>query len=274
MKRERMVPMLIIVAVLVIGVGAGFYLHNNPSLWKQVTMELTMAQPEVGKLTASGFIEAEEVSIAPELGGRVADLLVDEGDEVEAGQVLVRLDGTLLDARIEVAQAGLEAAEAGLAQAEAGARAERIRRAEAELSQAEAGRDGAYQAWQDLMALRDHPQELEAQIALARAQVAAAEAALNQAVAMKDAAEIADDAFGDSKAALSDAEDELAKIPEPYRPSLPGLPLSAHLIPNAYWKSWVGVNTAQAALDGARAGLNALYAMRDHPQELNVQVDA
>ncbi|HET89123.1 MAG TPA: HlyD family efflux transporter periplasmic adaptor subunit [Chloroflexi bacterium] len=36
----------------------------------------------------------------------------------------------------------------------------------------------------------------------------------------------------------------------------------------------MGVNTAQAALDGARAGLNALYAMRDHPQELNVQVDA
>ncbi len=274
MKRERLVPIIIIVVVLGIGAAAGIYLVNNPAVWKQVTNELALAESETEGLTASGFIEAEEVSIAPELGGRVADLLADEGDDVEAGQVLVRLDGALLDAQIEVAEAGLEVAQAGLAQAEAGARAERIRKAEAELAQAEAGRDGAYQAWQDLVALRDNPQELEAQIALAQAQVAVAEAALNQAVAMKDAAEIAEDAFWDGMDALSDAKEELAKIPEPYRPSLPGLPLSAHLIPNAYWKSWVGVNTAQAALDGARAALNVLYQMRDNPQELNARVDA
>jgi multidrug resistance efflux pump len=36
----------------------------------------------------------------------------------------------------------------------------------------------------------------------------------------------------------------------------------------------VGVNTAQAGLDGARAALANLYAIRDNPQELNAQVDA
>ncbi len=226
-----------------------------------------------GPIQASGFIEAEEVAIAPELGGRVVELLVEEGDEVEAGQVLVRLDGTLLEAQIAAAQAALDVAQAQLAQAKAGARLEQIRKAEAQLAQAEAARDGAYQAWQDAIAIRDNPQELDAQIAQARAQVAAAEAALAQAVALEDAAEIAQDAFFDAQEALDEARRQIEQIPEPLRPPLPWLPLEAHLTPNAYWKAWVGVNTAQAALDGARAALADLYALRNDPQQINAQVN-
>ena len=272
MKRKRIV--LIIVAVVVIAAVVGIYFATNPAVWQQVQAQLALTETETGGLTASGFIEAEEVTIAPELGGRVVELLADEGDEVEAGQVLVRLDATLLEAQIDVAQAALDVAEAGLAQAQAGARPEQIRQAEATLAQAEAARDGTYQAWQDLIAIRDDPQELDAQIAQVRAQVAAAEAGLAQATAMKDAAEIGDDAFQKGMEALAEAQEELEKIPEPYRPTLPGMQLDAHLIPNAYWKSWVGVNMAQAGLDGARAALSDLYAIRDNPQELNGQVDA
>ncbi len=274
MKAERIVPIAII-AVIVIGVVAGgIYFATNPEALDQVMAEMDLAEPEVSGLTASGFIEADEVAIAPELGGRVIELLADEGDEIEAGQVLVRLDGTLLDAQAEVAQAALDVAEAGLAQARAGARPEQIRQAEAGLAQAEIARDGSYQAWQDLIAIRDNPQELEAQIILAQSQVAVAEAALAQTVAYKDAAEIANDAFTDGMEAMGDAKREVQKIPKPYRPKLPVLSLDFHMIPNAYWKSWVGVNTAQAGLDGARAALGNLYAMRDNPQGLNAQVDA
>jgi len=56
-----------------------------------------------GPITASGFIEAEEVAVASELGGRVVELPVSEGDEAGTGQVLARLDGTLLEARIAAA---------------------------------------------------------------------------------------------------------------------------------------------------------------------------
>jgi HlyD family secretion protein len=274
MKRQQIVPIVIIVVVVLVAVGAGIYLAMNPAVWEQVQAQMALAEPEAAGLTASGFVEAEEVAIASELGGRVVEILADEGEEVEAGQLLVRLDGALLDAQIEVAEAAVDVAEAGLAQALAGARPEQVRKAEAELKQAEAGRDGAYQAWQDLIAIRDNPQELDAQIVLAQAQIAAAEAALEQATAMKDAVEIANDAYQDGMSALSDARKQIVKIPEPYRPGLPGLQLDVHLIPNAYWKSWVGVNTAQAGLDGARAALSALYAMRDNPLELNAQVDA
>ena len=50
--------------------------------------------------------------------------------------------------------------------------------------------------------------------------------------------------------------------------------MSFNLIPNAYWKAWVGVNTAGAAYDGAVAALNNLYRIRDNPQDLNTQIDA
>ena len=50
--------------------------------------------------------------------------------------------------------------------------------------------------------------------------------------------------------------------------------MGMHLLPNAYWKSWVGVNTAQAAYDGAQQMLNLLYRIRNDPQELEAQVDA
>lgn len=74
---------------------------------------------EGGPLTASGTIEAEEVMVASELSGRVADVLVVKGDTVQAGQVLFRLDDTLLQAQRKQAQAALEAARSRLALAEA-----------------------------------------------------------------------------------------------------------------------------------------------------------
>jgi HlyD family secretion protein len=264
MKQKQVVPIIIIVGVVVIAAVTAIYFLANPAAWQQVAGQMNLSQPKTKGLTASGFIEAEEVAIAPELGGRVLELLVEEGDEVEAGQVLVQLDGTLLEAQIEAAQAGLDMAQAQLAQAQAGARPEQVRQAQAGLAQAQAACDGAYQGWQDLVALRDDPQRLDAQIAQAQAQVAAAKAALDQAVAYKDMAEIAYDKYGD-------ALDKLNDIPSAYRPAMQ---MSFHLIPNAYWKAWVGVNTAGAAYDGAVAALNDLYRMRDNPQELNAQIAA
>jgi HlyD family secretion protein len=273
MRAERIVPIIIIAAIVLGAAAAGIYFALNPAVWAQALVELDLAEAEEAGLTASGFIEAEEVAVAAELGGRVVELLADEGEEVEAGQVVVRLDGTLLDAQIEVTQAALDVAEAGLAQAVAGARPGQIRQAEAGVAQAEAARDGAYQAWQDLIAIRDNPQDLDAQITVVRSQVAQARAALDQAIALKDAAEIANDNFFETRPALDTGLDKLKKIPKDYRPDMPYVPLEFHLIPNAYWKSWVGVNAAQAGLDGAWAALKDLEAMRDNPQELNAQID-
>lgn len=78
-----------------------------------------------GELTASGTITAREVNISPETAGVVREILATESDTVKAGDVLVRLDTTLLQAQMdsstaamEIAAANVKAAEASLAAAQ------------------------------------------------------------------------------------------------------------------------------------------------------------
>jgi multidrug resistance efflux pump len=281
MKRQRIIPILIVALVVVVAGGAGLYFYTNPAVWQRTLTELELAEPEARGLTASGFIEAEEVDIAPELGGRVADLLVDEGDDAEAGELLVRIDGTLLEAQIDLAEAGVQIAQAQLAQVMAGARPAVIRQAEADLAQAEAAREGAYQVWQDTMAIRDNPQELDAEITGARSEVETAQAELAEAAALKDAAVITYEQYSDAKDSWEDKKENLREklrdLPEDMRPSIPNeIPaqLDFHMIPYQHWKAWVGVNAAEAALQGARIALDDLLAMRSNPQDLDAQVDA
>src|SRR5688572_27328444 len=47
-------------------------------------------------LTASGSIEATMINISPEMSGRVAEVLVEEGGSVKMGDPLLRLDDSLL----------------------------------------------------------------------------------------------------------------------------------------------------------------------------------
>jgi HlyD family secretion protein len=74
---------------------------------------------ENGVLTASGTISARQVAIAPELGGKVVEVLVEEGQQVAAGDPLFRLDSTYLQAQHDQAAAAARVAEAGLNAAKA-----------------------------------------------------------------------------------------------------------------------------------------------------------
>lgn len=65
-------------------------------------------------LTGSGTVETTEVTISPEVTGRVVDVSVAEGDSVKAGDTLFRLDDTLLASQRDQAQTNLAAAQAGL----------------------------------------------------------------------------------------------------------------------------------------------------------------
>jgi HlyD family secretion protein len=70
----------------------------------------TASQAQAGPLTASGTIEAIEVGVASEVAGRVSEVLVETGQPVTAGQVLLRLDGRLLEVQRQNAKAAGEAA--------------------------------------------------------------------------------------------------------------------------------------------------------------------
>jgi len=70
-------------------------------------------KPFVGEGFAygNGRIEATEVAIAPKISGRVSEILVQEGDIVEKGQVLAKLDTQELQARLKLAQAQIKQAQ-------------------------------------------------------------------------------------------------------------------------------------------------------------------
>ncbi len=64
-----------------------------------------------GFAVGNGRLEAEEIYIATKWAGRVAEVLVDEGATVEAGQVLARMDIETLAAQLAEAQAAVVAAQ-------------------------------------------------------------------------------------------------------------------------------------------------------------------
>lgn len=67
-----------------------------------------------GVASGNGRVEATELDIATKAPGRVAEILVAEGDFVSAGQVLVRMDTLVLQAQLREARASLERARIGV----------------------------------------------------------------------------------------------------------------------------------------------------------------
>ena len=86
----------------------------------------------------SGHVEATEVQAAAEVGGRLVDLRVGEGDRVAAGSVIAQLDVRDVDLQIGRAKAERAAADAQLRLLQAGSRVEDIRQAQAQVDAASA----------------------------------------------------------------------------------------------------------------------------------------
>ncbi|MGE3247592.1 MAG: efflux RND transporter periplasmic adaptor subunit [Beijerinckiaceae bacterium] len=85
----------------------------------RVTVVAAAQRLVVETVTATGtLVPREEVLVGPEIEGlRIVEILADEGDKVEQGQVLVRLSRETLDAQIAQSDAALSRADAAIAQA-------------------------------------------------------------------------------------------------------------------------------------------------------------
>ena len=94
--------------------------------------------PPSDRIRVSGHVEATEVHTAAEVGGRLVELRVDEGDRIEAGGVIARLDTEDTALQIARTRADRAAAAAQLRLLEAGSRAEDIRQARAQVDAATA----------------------------------------------------------------------------------------------------------------------------------------
>lgn len=89
-------------------------------------------------LLLQGEVDAPEVIVASKAKGRVIERLVERGDDVQAGQVMIHLDSPELMAQLRSAQASRDEAKAQLEQSLHGTREESIRNLRANLAQSEA----------------------------------------------------------------------------------------------------------------------------------------
>jgi len=196
----------------------------------------------------SGVIEGTKVNVVTELGGRITNLAVDQGDSVTAGQPIVTLDEAALLDQVKQAQAAVSAAEANLAQVKAGSRAEVIEAAAAAVQQAEAEQAGAALTLSNTIKLRDNPQQLDAQLDAARSGMKAAEQGVSVAQTKLAEARYWRDFYDNDKSKRETLDKQI------------GI-------------AQTNLEAAQAQLKGAKAQLAALQAMRSHPVGLQAQVN-
>ncbi len=200
-----------------------------------------------GIVSGNGRIEAVEIDVAAKTAGRIKEILVNEGDFVEAGQTLARMDTDQLEAHRRQAEAQLKRARIGIDTARSLVTQREAERtaAEAVVAQRKAQLDAAQRklARSEELARRETvsqqvldddraaEQGARAAVAASEAQLAASAAAIGAAKALVVDAEAAVDA---AQAAIesitTDINDSTLKSPRPgrvqYRVAQPGEVLS------------------------------------------------
>jgi len=101
------------------------------------------AAGDTERIELSGTVEAREVDLAFQISGRISELLADEGDAVQAGQMVAGLDTQDYELALRTAAAQRDAAQAALAALQSGTRIQEVRVAEAQLAKAQADLDFA-----------------------------------------------------------------------------------------------------------------------------------
>ena len=125
--------------ILTIGIYLGRKRYDGqPEVLETLTIPVK-TQNIVVRITASGAVQPiQRVNLSPKNQGRLAELYVKQGDRVQAGQIIARMESRDLEAKLRQAQARLKNSKANLAKQETGSRPEEIAAARARLNQVEA----------------------------------------------------------------------------------------------------------------------------------------
>ncbi len=114
--------------------------RSQPKVDAIATMTVPVeAQNLTVRITSSGTVQpVQRVNLSPKGSGRIAELFVEQGDKVQAGQIVARMESRDVEAQLAQAKAREASVRAKLAKIEAGNRSEDIASAQARLDQAEA----------------------------------------------------------------------------------------------------------------------------------------
>lgn len=119
---KKVLPVL---AVLLLAGGGAAWWYDLPARWGWT------GNADAAHLTLYGNVDIRQVQLGLRVGGRLAELLVEEGDGVAAGDILARLDPRPLEDAVRVAQAQVASMRAALDKLEAGPRTAEIAQARA-----------------------------------------------------------------------------------------------------------------------------------------------
>jgi multidrug efflux pump subunit AcrA (membrane-fusion protein) len=196
---------IILIIVIVIAGGAGYYFLSQgtlqaPGIAGATATPLPAIESNPQIIVDAVVVPARFAELSLAASGIVAEILVAEGDFVEAGQALARLENERQVIAIAQAEAQVRSAQARIAELEAGSRPEEVAAAQAavdianaslakllegsreeDIAAAEAGLAAAQAAYQEVLDGADDEQLIQAE-----AELANAEAALRQAQAAFD----------------------------------------------------------------------------------------
>jgi HlyD family secretion protein len=138
-KLPRWLLGLVAAGVVAIPVGAYWVSRKAPSRADVTTLTTPVKSESLTmRITASGTIApVQTVNLSPKTPSRIAELSVEQGDRVEAGQVIARMENNELQAQRAQAVANLEEAQQRLNQLKVGTRVEEIRQSESEVARAQ-----------------------------------------------------------------------------------------------------------------------------------------
>lgn len=110
----------------------------NPDTLTALTVPVEAKDLTV-KITASGVVQpVRRVNLSPKTQGRLAELYVEQGDRVQAGEIVARMESGDIQAQLMQAEARLDRAQANLEKLQTGSRPEAIDQARARLNQVQA----------------------------------------------------------------------------------------------------------------------------------------
>ena len=172
------------VAVLLL-TAAALSTNGRRARGTEVRVATVETRDLIATVTASGNVRARrKVDISSDISARVSQLLVEEGEDVGEGQILLRLDPSRYQAAVNRSQANLSQSQAQVAQSRANfLRAER-----------EAQRMASLRARDSLLVSRQDVENAETDLEVQRSMLEASEFGVNQ-----------------SQAALEEAQDQLSK---------------------------------------------------------------
>lgn len=111
---------LISTSVILLGLAGGGYYYYESQKKPEIpeVMTLTISEGEiVEEVSASGTLQAKKsVGVGSFVSGRVEEVLVDYNDIVRKGQVLARIDTSILKTQVQIQEANIERQDLDLAQ--------------------------------------------------------------------------------------------------------------------------------------------------------------